>query len=114
MLCRCWYRPQLEQLLVGAAFNDAAMVHHQHLVGMLDGRQPVRDDQRGAFGHQALQRVLHQALGFVVQRRSGFVEDKDRGVAQDRAGDRQALALATGQQRAVRLPASAAAAAYVR
>ncbi|KAG1199823.1 hypothetical protein G6F35_012471 [Rhizopus arrhizus] len=26
-----------QQLLVGAAFNDATVVHHQHLVGMLDG-----------------------------------------------------------------------------
>ncbi len=90
-----------KQLLVGTPFNDAAVVHHQHLIGMLDGRQAVRDDQRGAFGHQALQRILHQSLGFVVQRGSGFVEDQDRGVTQDRAGDRQALALAAGQQRAV-------------
>lgn len=90
-----------KQLLVGTPFNDAAVVHHQHLIGMLDGRQAVRDDQCGAFGHQALQRILHQSLGFVVQRGSGFVEDQDRGVTQDRAGDRQALALAAGQQRAV-------------
>ncbi len=59
------------------------------------------DHQRGALGHQALQGVLHQALGFVVERSGGFIQDQDRRIAQDRAGDRQALALAAGEQRTV-------------
>jgi len=37
-----------DQLLVGALLADAALGHHHDPVGVLDRRQPVRDDQRGA------------------------------------------------------------------
>ena len=70
-------------------------------VGVFDGRQAVRDDQRGAALHQPVQRLLHRALGFAVQRRGGLVEDQDRRVLVDRARDRQALALAARQLAAV-------------
>jgi len=92
---------QRQQFVVRATFDNAAMIHHQHLVGMFDGGQAMGDHQRGALGHQALQGVLHQALGFVVERSGGFIQDQDRRIAQDRAGDRQALALAAGEQRTV-------------
>ena len=35
----------LEQLGVRAVLDDPALVHHQDLVGLPDGRQPVRDHQ---------------------------------------------------------------------
>ena len=84
-----------------ALLHQAALVEHQHLVGVFDGRQAMRDHQRGAIGHQPLQRVLHQAFGLVVERGGGFVEDQDRRILEDRARDREALALAAGQQAAV-------------
>jgi hypothetical protein len=37
-----------QQLGVRAALDDASLVHDQDQVGLLDGRQPVRDDQRRA------------------------------------------------------------------
>ena len=81
--------------------DQAALVEHQHLVGVLDGRQAVRDHQRGAVGHQVIERVLHQALGLGVERGGGLVEDQDRRVLEHRARDRQALALAARQPAAL-------------
>ena len=43
------------------------------------------------------ERLLHQPLGLGVERRGGLVQDQDRRVLQDRAGDRDPLALAAGE-----------------
>lgn len=40
-------------------------------------------------------------LGLGIQRRGGFIEDQQRCVLQQCPGDRQALALAAGEQHAV-------------
>ena len=102
MRCRCAYSAaRCQQLRVRALLDHAALVQHQHLVGVFDGRQPVRDDQRRAVGHQVVERVLHQAFGFGVERGGGLVEDQDRRVLQHRARDREALALAAGQRAAL-------------
>ena len=52
---RCLARPHLgveaalaQQLVVGAALGDAALVEHDDLVGVDHGRQAVGDDDRGA------------------------------------------------------------------
>ena len=58
------------------------------------------DDQGGAAFFQAFQRLLDGGFGLRVECRGGFVEQQQRGVAQDRAGDRDALALAAGQAHA--------------
>ena len=55
------------------------------------------DDQRAAVAHEVVEGGLHHALGLGVERRGGLVQDQHRGVAVERAGDRQALALAAGQ-----------------
>ena len=49
--------PGREQLLVLAALADPAVVDDQDLVGLADGGQPVRDDQRGPAG-QGRRRAL--------------------------------------------------------
>jgi len=41
-----------EQLLMGARFAQLPVVQHQDLVHILDRRQPVRDRDRRAPGHQ--------------------------------------------------------------
>ena len=50
--------------------------------------------------HQPLERVLHQPLRFGVERRGRLVEQQQRRVAQQRARDREALALAAREARA--------------
>ena len=66
---------------------------------MVDRRCAITSVVRS--GIRWFERVLHQPLGFVVERGRGLVEDQDRRVLQHRARDRDALALAAGQQRAV-------------
>ena len=52
-------------------------------------------DGRPAF-RQFFQRRLHNFFGLGIQRIGCFIQDQDRGVAQNRARDRNALALTTG------------------
>ena len=52
---------------MATALDDAAMLHDENQVGLLDGRQAMRDHQRGAMGEQAGERALDEALGFAVE-----------------------------------------------
>ncbi len=80
-----------EQLLVGAGLHQPAMVEHHDAVGVDDGGEPVRDDQRGVVAGDALELLLDGALGARVQRRGRFVEDHDRGPLEQRPRDGDAL-----------------------
>ena len=47
------YRPPLrDELVVRALFDDDALVHDDDEIGVADRRQPVRDHERRAAGHQ--------------------------------------------------------------
>ena len=85
---------------MGSLFDDPARVHHHDAVGRAHGREAMGDDQRRSPSHQPLERLLHQPLAFGVERAGRFVEQQDRRVAQQRAGDRDALALAARKPRA--------------
>ena len=92
-------KPRIEpagggERLVRAFLDNVALVHHQDAVAGEDGREPMRDHQRGALGHQPLERGLHEFFGLRIERGGGLVKQEQRGVAQDRARDRDALALA--------------------
>ena len=82
---------------MGAALGDLALIEHDDLVGGDDGREPVRDDERGAVARHPLQRVLDFVLGVAVERRGRLVQHQDRRRLQHRARDRDALLLAAGQ-----------------
>src|SRR5690606_39457892 len=45
-----------QELLVGSPLDDAPLVQHDDLVGVLHGRDPVGDDEGGPPLHQLLQR----------------------------------------------------------
>ncbi|MBW8894520.1 MAG: hypothetical protein JF617_21395, partial [Burkholderiales bacterium] len=68
------------QFVMPADVDDAAGVQHDDAVGLLDGGQPVRDDQRRAVLHGRLQRGLHDAFAFRVQRAGRFVEQQQRRI----------------------------------
>ncbi|MNP21554.1 hypothetical protein D3C76_1141770 [compost metagenome] len=59
------------------------------------------DHQGGASLHDVIQGCLDVPLGFGVEGRSGFVENQQRRILEQRPGNRQTLALATGEQHAV-------------
>src|SRR6266480_2247067 len=86
-----------EQMVVTAPLDDAPFRQHDDEVGVLHGRKTMRDDEHGAVRHQAVDRLLHQPLRFGVERAGRFVENQDRGIAQQRACDRNPLALAAAQ-----------------
>src|SRR5208337_3003273 len=65
-----------QQLLMRSHLADLAFVHHDNLVGALDGRQPVRDDQRRPPFHHPVERVADPELSFRIHARRGFVENK--------------------------------------
>ena len=94
---RAWPR---RQHIGRAVVDDAAIIHHIDAVGAADGGEPVGDQDRGAPGHQPLQRHLHLRLALGVERAGGLVEQQDRRVLQEGPGDRDALALAARQPQA--------------
>ena len=69
-------------------------------VALRIGREAVRDHEGGAALHHLVERGLHLALGCGVERARRLVEDQDRRILQQRARDREALALAAGERAA--------------
>ena len=85
------------ELDVRAVGDDPAAFDEHDAVGEADRRQPVRDHERGAAGQQRPERVVDVLLDLHVDRAGRVVEDEDRRVGQQGAGDRDPLALASGQ-----------------
>ena len=95
-----------QQFVMAAGFGDRAVLDDKDAVGIDDGVQPVRDHDRRAALAETLDGALHLPLGFGIERGGGLVEQDDRRVLEQRARDRDALALAAGQlQRRARRPA---------
>ena len=65
-----------EQLVVGAALDDPAVLDGEDHVGAEDRGEPVRDRDRRAPLHQRLERLLHEPLAVGVERGGGLVEDR--------------------------------------
>src|SRR6185437_17018610 len=83
-----------EELVLRPALHDAPFLEHQDLVGARDGGQPVRDHERGAPAAEAAQAIANERFALAVEARRRFVENQDARVGQNRARDRDALALA--------------------
>ncbi len=87
-----------DQARVGALLDDAAVLQDKNAVGAKHGREPVRDDERGAVLHGALEGLLHQRFALGVERRRRLVEQQHLGVAQDCPRDGDPLALPAGKR----------------
>jgi hypothetical protein len=81
-----------------ALLDDAAVVEHQDAVAFEHRGKTMRDHDRRAPLHQAVERRLHQGLALGVERRGRFVKQEQRRVTQDCARDSYALALSTGER----------------
>src|SRR5690348_8642689 len=90
-----------EELRVRAELGEPPALEHGDAVGTLDGREPMRDDDRRAAAHQRIERRLHLALGFRIERRGGLIQYQDRRVLEQRPRDGKALTLAAGEAQAV-------------
>ena len=87
----------LEQGMVVAAFDDAALVHDEDLVGVADGGKAVGDDDGGASGQEALKGLLNEFFRGGVHAGGGFVEDEDGAVFEQGAGDADSLFFADAE-----------------
>src|SRR5689334_2003601 len=63
-----------DELIVGAALDDVAVVEHDDLVRHADGREPVRDDDRDLVVRELAEALEDLDLGLGVHRRGGLVE----------------------------------------
>jgi hypothetical protein len=86
-------------LIVRAVLDDAALLHHEDVVGIADRREAVRDHEAGAALAQRCHRMLDEKLGAGVDRRCRLVEDQDLGIGEERPRDRHQLLLADAQVR---------------
>mmetsp|Transcript_38293 Transcript_38293/g.110601 ORF Transcript_38293/g.110601 Transcript_38293/m.110601 type:complete len:324 (-) Transcript_38293:1623-2594(-) len=89
-----WHHPGAHERVMGSLLDLPAVVHYHNLVTVLDGREPVRDDESGALLGEHVQRPLHQALVLGVEGGRGLVKQDDVGFADDGACDSDALPLA--------------------
>ena len=64
------------QLGVRAVLHDAPLFEHQNGVSMLQGAQPLRNDKRGAAGHELRESLLNEKFGFHVHTRRRIIEDE--------------------------------------
>ena len=71
--------------------NDASVFQHDNAVGLLNGREPMSNDQRGAVLRGIVQRLLHETFAGGIECAGGLVEQQDGRILQDRAGNRDAL-----------------------
>src|SRR5262245_57485788 len=90
-----------EQFVMAAALDDGAGLDHQDAVGVHDGGEAVGDYDGGAPFAEFGERLLDVTLGFRIERGGGLVEQDDRRIPDQRARDRDALALAARQFEAV-------------
>ena len=86
-----------QQLCVTAFLDDASVVEHHQPVGSPNRAEAVRDNESRAAGQQPLHRILDQPLALVIQTAGRLVEDENGRILEQRAGDRNALTLTTGQ-----------------
>ncbi|ERJ36121.1 hypothetical protein L810_0924 [Burkholderia sp. AU4i] len=86
-----------DQRRVRALVDHLPLVEHQDAVGADHAGQPVREHERGPPAREPVECLLDQRFVLRVDRRQRLVEQQDRCVAQQRAGNREALALAARQ-----------------
>src|SRR6266853_1619764 len=89
-----------QQLLVRSHLADLAFVHHDDLVGALDGREPVGDDQRRPPFYHAVERVAHPKLGLRIHARSRLVENQNLRIMRQRPRETDQLLLSGRERRA--------------
>src|SRR6266850_4258651 len=96
-----------EEFLVRALFAEAALVEDEDAVGMLNGAETMRDDQRGATAEQAVESIADLQLGLRVHAGSSFVKDEEARIVRQGAGKIDELTLTNRQRGAALVDAGA-------
>jgi hypothetical protein len=92
----CVHALPLHEFLVGTLLGNPAPLHHDDLVGVNNGLEPVRNHQHGFPMEQDIQRPLNEIFILCVGKGCGFVQQNDGCVLEDRPCQRNALHLASG------------------
>ena len=79
---------------MGAAFDNAALVQHEHKACFADSAEAMGDNERSATAQQYLQGALEPGFRDGVDGAGGFVKHQDTWIGQERAGEANELALA--------------------
>ena len=64
-----------EELCVGAALGDVALIEHDDLIGLDNGGQPVGDHQCRAVPRHLAKSVLDFLFGVAIERRGRFIQN---------------------------------------
>ena len=83
------------QLLVRARFNDASVIEDDNVVGVFDGRDPMRNEDSRAVLHNFVESAENGILRLRVHVCEGIVKDKNFGFDDDRTRQCTPLALST-------------------
>ena len=68
----------LGQLLITSLLDNPPLLHHDDLIGIADGGQPVSNHDNRHAPFQLFQRFLNPALILTVERACRFVQDQNR------------------------------------
>src|SRR5437879_4655275 len=79
---------------MSALFAQAAFVEYEDLVGVLNGTETMRDDERSAARQQTAEGFANLQLCFCVHAGCSFVEDEKARIVGERAGKIDELTLA--------------------
>ena len=85
---------------MAALRDEPAFIEHDDAVGIAHRRKAMRNGKRRAGLGELAERCLNECLAFGIERARRFIKEQDGRIAQDRAGDRDALALAAGESQA--------------
>src|SRR4051812_34373226 len=52
-----------EEFFMPALLDNSALIDHENAIGITNGAQAMRDDERGAASHQAIERIEQHRFG---------------------------------------------------
>jgi hypothetical protein len=76
-----------EEFLVRALFAEAAFVEDEDTVGVLNGAEAMRDDERGSAAEQAVEGVADLQLSLGIDAGGGFVQDEEARIVREGASE---------------------------
>ena len=92
---RCIAAAGLDQPVMRAVLDQTAAIERNDAIRCPYGRKPVRDDENRPPLGDLLHVLLNDALAFIVEGARRLIEDQNARVGDERAGNGNALALAT-------------------
>src|SRR5262249_947750 len=97
---RCIAAASLDQRVMGTVLDQAAALERDDAIRRPHGREPVRDDENGAPLGDLFHVLLNDALALIIEGARRLIEDQNARFGDERAGNRDALALAAREGRA--------------